>query len=122
MELIKMVEKEYLKKEVPSFRVGDTVRVHHKIIEGGKERGQVFEGVVIARRGGGINETFTVRKISQGIGVEKTFLLHSPNLEKIKVVREGEVRRAKLYYLRHKMGKAARVKRKVKKEKVKVEN
>lgn len=117
MELLRMVEKEYLKKDVPQFRVGDTIKVYHKIVEAGKERNQVFEGIVIARRGSGINETFTVRKISQGIGVEKTFLIHSPNIEKIKVVREGDVRRAKLYYLRHKIGKAAKVKRKVRKEK-----
>ncbi len=100
MELIREVEKDYLRKDLPDFRPGDTVRVHLKIKEGDKERIQVFEGVVIARRGGGLRETFTVRKISFGIGVERIFPLHSPKIEKIEVVKRGRVRRAKLYFLR----------------------
>jgi large subunit ribosomal protein L19 len=107
-----LVEKEYLKSNIPDFSPGDTLKVHHKIIEGGKERIQVFEGVVIRIRGGGINKTFTLRKISQGIGVEKTFYLHSPYIEKINVVRKGKVRRAKLYYLRGKIGKTAKIEKK----------
>src|SRR5699024_6143327 len=96
--------------DLPSFRPGDTLRVHVRIIEGTRERIQVFEGVVIKRRGGGISETFTVRKISSGVGVERTFPLHTPKIEKIEVKRRGKVRRAKLYYLRELRGKAARIK------------
>jgi len=112
MELIKAVEHEYLKKELPKFSIGDTVRVHVRVKEGDKERIQIFEGVVIARRGSGVKETFMVRKISYGIGVERIFPLHSPVVEKVEVVRRGDVRRAKLYYLRHKKGKEAKVKEK----------
>jgi large subunit ribosomal protein L19 len=108
--IIQEIEKEQLKAEKPEFNVGDTVRVHVRVIEGGKERIQVFEGTVIAKRHDSIRETFTVRKISHGIGVERTFLLHSPRIAKIEVVRSGKVRRAKLFYLREKVGKAARIK------------
>jgi len=110
MSIIDVIEREQMRDDIPQFRPGDTVRVHVKVIEGGRERIQVFEGVVIARKGSGIRETFTVRKVSAGIGVERTFPLHSPRLGKIEVVREGKVRRAKLYYLRERVGKAARVK------------
>lgn len=109
-EIIKKIEAEQLKEEVPSFRVGDTVKVHGRIKEGNRERIQVFEGVVIKRQGGSSRETFTVRKSSNGIGVEKTWPLHSPNVEKIEVTRRGKVRRAKLHYLRERIGKAAKVK------------
>lgn len=112
MDLIKMVESQQLKKDVPEFNVGDTVRVHVKVKEGNRERIQVFEGIVIKRQNGSINETFTVRRISYGIGVERTFPLHSPKLDKIEVVRRGKVRRARLYYLRDRVGKAAKVKEK----------
>ena len=108
--LIQEITKEQLRTDLPAFRPGDTVRVHVKVTEGSRERIQVFEGVVIKRRGGGISETFTVRKISYGIGVERTFPLHSPRIEKIEVVRRGKVRRAKLFYLRERRGKAARIK------------
>lgn len=111
MDAIKLVEEGY-KKELPSFRIGDTVRVTMKVKEGDKERLQSFEGVVIARKGSGLRETFTVRKISYGIGVEKIFPIHSPLIEEIRVIKKGEVRRAKLYYLRHKKGKAAKIKEK----------
>ncbi len=103
------VERPFLKTGLPEFRAGDTVRVHVRVIEGTKERIQVFQGVVIARRGGGTRESFTVRKISGGIGVERVFPLHSPSIDKIEVVRHGKVRRAKLYYLRELRGKAARI-------------
>lgn len=109
-EIIKKIEEEQKKGEITSFHVGDTVRVHGKIKEGNRERVQVFEGVVIKRQGGSNRETFTVRKNSNGIGVEKTWPLHSPNVEKIEVVRRGKVRRAKLFYLRDRIGKAAKVK------------
>ncbi|MBQ9321866.1 MAG: 50S ribosomal protein L19 [Eubacterium sp.] len=109
-EIIKKIEEEQLKQEVPKFRVGDTVKVYGKIKEGNRERIQVFEGVVMKRQGGSNRETFTVRKTSNGIGVEKTWPLHSPNVEKIEVVRRGKVRRAKLNYLRGRVGKAAKVK------------
>ncbi|MBI3989547.1 MAG: 50S ribosomal protein L19 [candidate division NC10 bacterium] len=112
MDLIRVVEEPYLKKEIPEFSPGDMVKVYVKVQEGDKERLQVFEGVVIRRRGGGVCSTFTVRKVSYGVGVERTFLLHSPLLERIVVVRKGNVRRAKLYYLRFLKGKAARIKRK----------
>ncbi len=108
-EVIKKLEEEQLKKEVPSFRVGDTVRVHGRIKEGNRERIQVFEGIVMKRQGGGARETFTVRKVSGGIGVEKTWPLHSPNVADIVVVRQGKVRRAKLNYLRERTGKRAKV-------------
>ncbi len=107
------IEAESLKSELPVFNVGDTVKVGYKIIEGGKERVQNFEGVVIAKRNGGIQESFTVRHISYGVGVEKTYPLHSPKIAYITVVRKGKVRRAKLYYLRDLTGKAAKVKEKI---------
>ncbi|HFV7370071.1 TPA: 50S ribosomal protein L19 [Staphylococcus aureus] len=108
-KLIEAVTKSQLRTDLPSFRPGDTLRVHVRIIEGTRERIQVFEGVVIKRRGGGVSETFTVRKISSGVGVERTFPLHTPKIEKIEVKRRGKVRRAKLYYLRNLRGKAARI-------------
>ena len=111
--LIEAIDAESLKAEDPAFNVGDTVKVGYKIIEGGKERVQNFEGVVIAKRNGGIQESFTVRHISYGVGVEKTYPLHSPKIASIKVVRKGKVRRAKLYYLRALTGKAAKVKEKI---------
>ena len=109
MNIIEQIEKENLKAEVPSFNVGDTVNVSVKVIEGAKERIQAFEGVVIAKKNGGIRETFTVRRISYGIGVERSFPVHSPKVAKITVVKKGKVRRAKLYYLRNLTGKAAKV-------------
>lgn len=109
MDIIKQIESESL-REVASFNVGDTVRVNFKVIEGNKERIQAYEGIVIARKHGGLRETFTVRRISSGIGVERTFPLHSPKIDSIVVVRQGNVRRAKLYYLRSRTGKAAKVK------------
>ena len=111
--LIEAIDAESLKAEVPAFNVGDTVKVGYKIIEGGKERVQSFVGVVIAKRNGGIQESFTVRHISYGVGVEKTYPLHSPKIASITVVRKGKVRRAKLYYLRDLTGKAAKVKEKI---------
>lgn len=113
-DIIKSIENAQLKAEVPSFRVGDTVRVSAKVKEGNRERIQVFEGIVIKRQNGGARETFTVRKNSNGIGVEKTWPLHSPIVEKIEVIRRGKVRRAKLYYLRDRVGKKAKVKELVK--------
>ncbi|WP_127585751.1 50S ribosomal protein L19 [Paenibacillus koleovorans] len=110
MNLVQQITQEQLRKDLPSFRPGDTLKVHVKVIEGSRERIQVFEGVVISRRGGGISETFTVRKVSYGVGVERTFPLHTPKIEKIEVARRGKVRRAKLYYLRGLRGKAARIK------------
>ncbi|MDW7675409.1 MAG: 50S ribosomal protein L19 [Bacillota bacterium] len=110
MNVIKAIEQEQMKKDVPSFRPGDTVKVHVKVVEGNRERIQVFEGVVIKRKGGGLTETFTVRRVSFGVGVERTFPIHSPRLAKIEVARRGRVRRAKLYYLRDRVGKAARIK------------
>jgi large subunit ribosomal protein L19 len=109
MNVVDAIEKENRKKELPKFRIGDTVRVHVRIVEGEKERTQVIEGVVISIQGGGIRETFTIRKVSSGVGVEMKFPLHSPRLEKVKVVRSGRVRRAKLYYLRDRQGKSARL-------------
>ena len=109
-DIIKKLEEEQMKKEIPEYHVGDTVRVSSKVIEGTRERTQVFEGVVLKRQGGSNRETFTVRKNSNGIGVEKTWPLHSPIVEKIEVVRLGKVRRAKLNYLRDRVGKAAKVK------------
>ena len=108
-QLIEEITKEQLRTDHPDFRAGDTVRVHVKVVEGSRERIQVFEGVVIKRQNGGISETFTVRKISYGVGVERTFPLHSPRVDNIEVVRRGTVRRAKLYYLRNLRGKAARI-------------
>jgi len=108
-ELLNSIVKDQLKTDVPEFKAGDTVKVHVRIVEGDRERVQLFEGVVIKRRGGGISETFTVRKISYGVGVERTFPVHTPKIEKIDVVRRGRVRRAKLYYLRNLRGKAARI-------------
>ncbi|MNR48942.1 50S ribosomal protein L19 [compost metagenome] len=110
MNIVQAITQEQLRQDIPSFRPGDTLKVHVKVIEGSRERVQLFEGVVIKRRGGGISETFTVRKISNGVGVERTFPLHSPKLDKIGVARRGKVRRAKLYYLRELRGKAARIK------------
>ena len=109
MNIIDQIEKENLKSTVPAFNVGDTVKVSFKVIEGTKERIQAFEGIVIAKKNSGIRETFTVRRVSYGIGVERTFPLHSPKVADIKVVRKGKVRRAKLYYLRDLTGKAAKV-------------
>jgi large subunit ribosomal protein L19 len=110
-QIVREIEAEQLKSEVPDFGPGDTVRVHAKVVEGTRERIQVFEGVVIRRRGGGINENFTVRRLaSHGIGVERTFLVNSPRIDKIELTRRGRVRRAKLYYLRGRTGRAARIK------------
>ncbi|GBD30517.1 50S ribosomal protein L19 [bacterium HR32] len=110
MDRVSLVEREQLKTKLPEFGPGDTVRVHFKVVEGGRERVQAFEGVVVARRGGGLRETVTVRRIAHGVGVERIFPLHSPRLERIEVVRRGRVRRAKLYYLREKVGKDTRIK------------
>lgn len=110
MDLIKSIEIEQLKSELTPFNVGDTIKVHVKISEGNRERIQIFEGVVIKRQGGSNRETFTVRKLSYGIGVERTFPVHSPKIEKIEVTRRGKVRRAKLFYLRERTGKATKVK------------
>ena len=104
---------EQIKSEVPAFNIGDTVRVHNRIKEGSRERIQLFEGTVIAKKNGGIAESFTVRRVAYGCGVEKTFPLHSPNVVKVELVREGKVRRAKLYYVRDRVGKAAKVKEKI---------
>ena len=114
MNIINKIEQEQLKADVTPFNVGDTIKVHTRVIEGGKERIQIFQGIVIAKRGSGINEAFTVRKISYGEGVERVFPLHSPNVKAVKVVRQGRVRRAKLYYLRNRVGKAAKVKEQLK--------
>ncbi len=108
MDIIKSIEHEQLKNKIPDLKIGDTVRVHQKIKEGNRERIQVFEGIIIKKQNGGVNATFTVRKISYGVGVEKTFLIHSPLVEKVEVVRVGKARRAKLYYLRDRIGKAAK--------------
>jgi large subunit ribosomal protein L19 len=112
MEIIKELEKEQLKAEIPEFGIGDTVKVHLKVKEGKRERIQIFEGIVLKRQQGGARETVTVRKISYGVGVEKTLPIHSPKIEKIEVTRRGKVRRAKLNYLRERVGKAAKVKEK----------
>jgi large subunit ribosomal protein L19 len=109
MDVIDQLEREQMKDEVPVLRPGDTVRVHAKVVEGTRERIQVFEGLVIRIAGGGSNRTFTVRRVAHGVGVERTFLVHSPRIEKIQVMRHGEVRQARLYYLRGKVGKAARI-------------
>lgn len=110
MEKVALVDREQMKKKLPEFTPGDSVRVHVKVVEGGRERVQAFEGVVIGRKGGGIRETFTVRRISHGVGVERTFPLHSPRIDRIDIVRKGKVRQAKLYYLREKVGREARIK------------
>ena len=110
MDIIKELEKEQLKSDITPFNVGDTIRVYAKVVEGSRERLQMFEGVVIKRQNGGIRETFTVRRIASGVGVERTWPLHSPNVEKVEVVRRGKVRRAKLFYLRDRVGKKAKVK------------
>ena len=112
MDLMRTITQDYLKNDIPAFNVGDTVRVHIKIKEGNRERIQVFEGFVLKKQNGGVSETFTVRKISSGVGVEKTFPLHSPKIEKIEVTRKGSVRRAKLNYMRETTGKAAKIKTK----------
>ena len=109
-EIIRALEREQLRSDIPAFRVGDTVRVFVKVVEGSRERLQAFEGTVIARRNGSVRETFTVRRVSYGIGVERTFPLHSPRVDHIVVLRRGKVRRAKLYYLRNLSGKAAKIK------------
>ena len=113
MELLKAFTKEQLKTEVPVLNVGDTVKVHNKIKEGTRERIQIFEGTIIAKHGGGISETFTVRRVSFGVGVEKTFPVHSPNVDKVEIVRVDKVRRAKLFYLRDRVGKSAKVKERI---------
>ncbi len=110
MNIIEVLEQEQLRSDIPEFRPGDSVKVYAKIVEGNRERIQVFEGVVIARSGSGVRETFTVRRVTYGIGVERKFPVHSPRIDKIEVVRRGAVRRAKLYYLRKLTGKAARIK------------
>jgi len=113
MDIIKSIEHEQLKNKIPDLKVGDTVRVHQRIKEGNRERIQVFEGIIIKKQGGGVNATFTVRRIAYGVGTEKTFLVHSPLVEKVEVVRVGKARRAKLYYLRNRTGKAAKTKENV---------
>ena len=113
MDIIKSIEHEQLKSKVPDIRVGNTVRVHQRIKEGNRQRIQVFEGIVIKKQNGGLNETFTVRRVAYGVGVEKTFLLNSPLIEKVETVRVGKARRAKLYYLRDRLGKAAKTKENV---------
>ena len=113
MDIIKSIEHEQLKNKIPELKVGNTVKVHVRIKEGNKERIQVFEGIIIKKQGGGLNETFTVRKTSYGVGVEKTFLVHSPLVEKVELVRVGKARRAKLYYLRDRVGKSAKTKEQV---------
>ena len=113
MNLIEAFTNEQLKSELPLVRIGDTIRVHNKIKEGARERIQMFEGPVISKHGGGISETFTVRRMSYGVGVEKTFPIHSPNVVKVDIIRVGKVRRAKLYYLRDRVGKASKVKEQI---------
>ncbi len=114
MDAIKAINQSSLKNEVPEINVGDTVKVHVKIKEGEKERIQIFEGTVIAKKHGGVSETFTVRRVAHGCGIERVFPVHSPNVAKVEIVRSGRVRRAKLYYLRDRVGKAAKVKEKIK--------
>ncbi len=113
MDALKLIAQDSLKSEVPAIEIGDTVKVHVKIREGEKERIQLFEGTVIARKGSGVSETFTVRRVSYGVGVERVFPLHSPNVAKVELVRHGRVRRSKLYYLRDRVGKAAKVKEQI---------
>ena len=110
MDIIKSIEHEQLKNKIPNLKIGDTVKVHQRIKEGNRERIQVFEGIIIKKQGGGVNATFTVRRVAYGVGTEKTFLIHSPMVEKVEVVRVGKARRAKLYYLRDRVGKAAKTK------------
>lgn len=110
MDIIKSIEHEQLKNKIPVLKVGDTVKVHQRIKEGNRERIQVFEGIIIKKQGGGLNATFTVRRVAYGVGVEKTFLVHSPMMEKVELVRVGKARRAKLYYLRDRVGKSAKTK------------
>jgi len=113
VDIIKSIEHEQLKNKIPELKVGDTVKVHQRIKEGNRERIQVFEGIIIKKQGGGVNATFTVRRVAYGVGVEKTFLVHSPMLEKVELVRVGKARRAKLYYLRDRVGKAAKTRENV---------
>lgn len=113
MDIIKSIEHEQMKNKIPELKVGNTVKVHVRVKEGNRERIQVFEGTIIKVQGGGVNQTFTVRRISYGVGVEKTFLVHSPTVEKVEVVRVGKARRAKLFYLRNKLGKSAKTKEQV---------
>lgn len=113
MDILKSIEHEQMKNKIPELKIGNTVRVHVRVKEGNRERIQVFEGIIIKKQGGGVNATFTVRKISYGVGVEKTFLVHSPRIEKIEVTRVGKARRAKLYYLRDRVGKSAKTKEQV---------
>ncbi len=113
MNLVEAFTNEQLKQELPVIRIGDTIRVHNRIKEGNRQRIQMFEGTVIAKHGGGISETSTVRRVSYGVGVEKTFPIHSPNVEKVDIIRVGKVRRAKLYYLRDRVGKASKVKEQI---------
>ncbi len=110
MDIIKSIEHEQMKNKIPALKVGDTVKVHQRIKEGNRERIQVFEGIIIKKQGGGVNATFTVRRVAYGVGVEKTFLVHSPMVEKVELVRVGKARRAKLYYLRDRVGKSAKTK------------
>lgn len=110
MDMIRAIEQEQLRKDLPRFRPGDTVRVHVKVVEGARERIQAYEGVVISRKGSGLGETFTVRRVSYGVGVERVFPVHSPRIERIEIRKKGRVRRAKLYYLRNRIGKSARIK------------
>lgn len=112
MDIIRTIEKEQMRNDIPEFNIGDTLRVFVKVVEGSRERLQAFEGVVIQRKHGGIRETFTVRRVSYGVGVERTFPLHSPKIDHIDVIRRGKVRRAKLFYLRERVGKAAKTKEK----------
>ena len=113
MDIIKSIEHEQLKSKIPALKVGDTVKVHVRIKEGNRERIQIFEGIIIKKQGGGVNATFTVRRLSYGVGVEKTFLVHSPLVEKVEIIRVGKARRAKLYYLRDRIGKSAKTKEKI---------
>ena len=112
MDIIRAIEQQQIKQDIPDFQVGDNVKVHYRITEGNRERIQVFQGDVIRRQGASVRETFTVRKVSFSVGVERTFPVHSPKIDKLEIVRRGDVRRAKLYYLRDKVGKAAKIKEK----------
>ena len=114
MDLVKILSEQHMKAELPKIAIGDTVKVHAKIKEGTRERIQIFEGIIIAMKHGGINRTITVRRLAHGVGVEKTFLIHSPNVADVQVVKHGKVRRAKLYYLRDRVGKAAKLKERIK--------
>ncbi len=110
MNIIEKITEEYTNKPIPAFRIGDTIRVHYKVIEGGKERIQAYEGIVISKKGTGISKNITVRKVSYGVGVERIFPVYSPRIDKIEIIKKGKVRRAKLYYLRERTGKSAKVK------------